>query len=191
MWRNYLSIAIALGGSLILSVAVTACGTNPAWLTVTAETQEKAIDDAVGDAVDATMSTIHEASTTAEAEIRWATTDTKITATAIFREANPPTPRPPRQKSEAMGESVPGWLITDTENITSRMYAIQPYLHSCPFTSSERSSYIRRLDRFTADANAAARDMSDGFIDDYSIEELVSITNNGFEIVSELELKCR
>ena len=151
MWRNYLSIAIAIGGSLLLSVVALACGTA-----TVPDTDPTAIARGVEDALAATAA------------------------------ARPPTSTPAARR-----ESVPGWLVADTENITLRMNAIQPYLHSCPFTTSERSSYIRRLERFTADAFAIADDMNDGFIDDYDIEELVSITNDGFEIVSELELKCK
>ena len=114
-----------------------------------------------------------------------ATREAKDLVTATFRAGMPATP------TRQLGQSVPGWLIADSENITRRMQAIQPYLQSCPFTQAERSRYIRRLERFTANANDIADDMDDGYVDDYSMEELVSITNDGFEIIGELELLCR
>ena len=219
MCKGYPSVLTALAGSLILSIAVMACGTSPspAWITVTAETQEKAI----AEAVNATMTAVRnneeaqraaaerrakiEAGSTATAEAiatneanptyqaRKATVTAKRAATATFQANNPPTPTPlpPRGKPGAMGVSVPGWLITDVENITKRMRAINPYLSSCPLSSSERSNYMRRLEKYQLDSRAVAQDANDGSIDDYDIEDLVSITNDGFEIVSELELKCR
>ena len=197
MLGNYLPVVAALVGSLILSIAVTACGTNPAWLTATAESRESEMADAIRDSViasvDHVIDTWIEATATSEAKLRWATTSARITATATFREANPPTPVPssPRGKSGALGESVPEWLITDVANITSRMRALNPYLSTCPLSSAERSRYMRMLERYERDSTNVARDAADGSIDNYTIRELTSITNNGFEIVGDLELKCR
>ncbi len=208
MWRNYLSIAIALGGSLILSVAVTACGTSPspAWLTATAETHDRAIATGIAATVtqmrssyaqNATVSAGHIATSVVGTVGRIATSEANPTYQARKAtvqsgrdtEARPSLAQP--LPDDSVGTDVPEWLITDVANITSRMRALNPYLSTCPLSSSERSRYVSMLEQYERDSANVSRDAADGSVDNYTIRELTSITNLGFEIVGDLEIKCR
>ena len=99
------------------------------------------------------------------------------------RRANPPTPKP----RAVMDRN----LIVDIDNVGYAADALMPYLQRCIQRGDLNwDNHSRFFDDLTRKMDSIARDVRDGYLDDYSVAEVRGMISSAMNRFDQLERQC-